>query len=179
MDKPTIMVKQPAINHPYTIETGPPNFSPVLYSVVIPVRTDMMANEKAKLDTTLQFQTKTDTKHKLSNLFLKDSLFKNQTKNKLGKITRGHAWALVCSRADGDERGRNPWKRRRWLPLRHRQTPKLLKLKDRGRTENPEPKWQVFPCSSDVGKFKRLWWNVKRNRRSTAKSAWGAEKKMA
>ncbi|KAL4569383.1 hypothetical protein LXL04_025019 [Taraxacum kok-saghyz] len=39
---PTNIVNRPAISHPYTIVTGPPNARPVLYNVVIPVNTEMM-----------------------------------------------------------------------------------------------------------------------------------------
>ena len=53
MDDPTTMVKEPAINHPYTMDTGPPNLSPLLYSVVTPVSTDMIENENAKFERTL------------------------------------------------------------------------------------------------------------------------------
>lgn len=54
MDKPTSMVKNPAINQPYVVATGPPKVRPVLYKVVIPVMTDMIEKEKAKFDNTLQ-----------------------------------------------------------------------------------------------------------------------------
>lgn len=48
------MVNPPAINQPYCNETGPPKLRPVLYNVVMPVSTDMIENEKAKLENTLQ-----------------------------------------------------------------------------------------------------------------------------
>ena len=53
MAAPTNMVKKPTISHPYTMEIVPPYVSPVLNSVVIPVRMEMMAKENAKFDTTL------------------------------------------------------------------------------------------------------------------------------
>lgn len=53
MERPTVMVKAPATNQPNVMVAGPPKLSPVLYSVVIPVSTEMMENEKAKLDSTL------------------------------------------------------------------------------------------------------------------------------
>lgn len=54
MDKPTNIVQQQANNHPYTILIVPPNLSPVEYRVVNPVSTDIIENENAKLDSTLQ-----------------------------------------------------------------------------------------------------------------------------
>lgn len=44
----------PATNHPYTRVTVPPNLKPVLYVVVIPVSTEMMEKEMAKLEKTLR-----------------------------------------------------------------------------------------------------------------------------
>lgn len=55
MESPTNMVKTPARNQPKVMVTVPPNRRPVLYSVVMPVRTDMMEKEKAKFDKTLTF----------------------------------------------------------------------------------------------------------------------------
>lgn len=53
MARPTIRVKAPAMGHPYIMVTGPPNSRPVLYSVVIPVRTDMTEKLTEKLEITL------------------------------------------------------------------------------------------------------------------------------
>jgi hypothetical protein len=53
MASPTIVVKQPAMGHPYTIVTGPPNWRPVPYNVVMPVNTDMMEKDTEKLDNSL------------------------------------------------------------------------------------------------------------------------------
>lgn len=38
------------MSHPYTIDTGPPKFSPVLQVVFTPVKTDIMENENTKVD---------------------------------------------------------------------------------------------------------------------------------
>jgi len=38
--------------HPIVADTGPPYLRPVLYVTVIPASTDMIENEKAKLETT-------------------------------------------------------------------------------------------------------------------------------
>jgi hypothetical protein len=46
-------VNPPAMNQPYVIVMGPPNVRPVLYSVVIPVKTEIIAKEKAKLERSL------------------------------------------------------------------------------------------------------------------------------
>lgn len=53
MDAATVIVIAPTVGHPYTIVTGPPNVSPVLYTVVIPVRMEMIVNDTAKLDAAL------------------------------------------------------------------------------------------------------------------------------
>lgn len=53
MEVPTAMVKAPATNQPKVMVAGPPKLRPVLQSVVIPVSTEMMENEKAKLASTL------------------------------------------------------------------------------------------------------------------------------
>jgi hypothetical protein len=58
MARPTIMVKQPAMGHPYTMVTGPPNSRPVPYNVVMPVNTDTIEKVTEKLDNNLH-----DTSH--------------------------------------------------------------------------------------------------------------------
>lgn len=53
MARPTTSVMAPAMGQPYTIVAGPPNCSPVPNSVVIPVSTDTIENDTAKLDSSL------------------------------------------------------------------------------------------------------------------------------
>ena len=84
------MVKQPAISHPYTKETGPPKFNPVLYSVVTPVNTDIIENEKAKFENTLQIPNKTSPKHQFPKSKSKPKAQKKKKKkisrNRFGRI---------------------------------------------------------------------------------------------
>lgn len=58
MDNPTSILSPPTISHPYTMTTGPPLVNPLLYRVVTPVITEMIENENAKFETTLQLRTR-------------------------------------------------------------------------------------------------------------------------
>jgi hypothetical protein len=53
MDRATQQLNTATTNHPNVMDTGPPYRSPVLYVVVTPIITEMLAKEKAKLDSAL------------------------------------------------------------------------------------------------------------------------------
>jgi hypothetical protein len=72
MESPTRREKKPATSHPYTIVTGPPKASPVVYRVVTPVKIDIMENVNAKFDSTLDIaiQTHSSIPKRTSNLII-------------------------------------------------------------------------------------------------------------